>query len=69
MDFIKHVPVGSEVTVSASITTIQRMKRMIVLRLLAFVDETICVRGEAKVKVLPSLTSHSVKEKVERIKK
>lgn len=53
VSFIKPVPVGSEITVSAAVRSIQRSSRMIGLRLLAFLDGEVCVEGSAKVKILP----------------
>jgi 3-hydroxybutyryl-CoA dehydratase len=52
LDFIKPVPVDSEVTVSASVTKVQRPNRMIVLRLLAFLEGEVCIEGSALVKVM-----------------
>ena len=54
VSFVKPVPVGSDVTVSASITSIQKEHRTIRLRLLAFLNgDEICVEGVASVKILP----------------
>ena len=52
LNFIKPVPVDSEITVSAMVTKVERVNRMIVLRLLAFLDGEVCVEGTARVKVL-----------------
>ena len=55
LDFLKPVPVDSELTVSVSIIRIQRSDRMIVLRLLAILDGVICVKGKARVKIMSSV--------------
>jgi len=52
LDFVKPIPVNSEITVSASVTKVQRANRAIVLRLLAFLNGEICVEGSALVKVV-----------------
>jgi len=54
VEFIRPVPVGSEITVSASIASIQRVHRMILVRLLAYLDGMVCVQGQAKVKLMAS---------------
>ncbi len=53
VSFVKPVPVGSEITVSAAVRSVQKGSRMIGLKLLAFLDGEVCVEGSAKVKVLP----------------
>ncbi|MBN2121155.1 MAG: MaoC family dehydratase [Candidatus Omnitrophica bacterium] len=52
LDFIRPVPVDSEVTVSASVVKVQRPNRMVVLKLLAFLEGEICLEGAARVKVM-----------------
>lgn len=51
VEFVRPIPVGSEITVSASIVSIQRVHRMILVKLLAYLDGMVCVQGQARVKV------------------
>ncbi len=55
--FEKPVPVGSEVTVSASILAVQKANRMVKLNLLAYWNREICVRGTASVKIQNDLSN------------
>jgi 3-hydroxybutyryl-CoA dehydratase len=55
VDFVKPIMVDSTVVVSASVLKIQRTHRMIVLRLLAFVDGDMSAQGTARVKVMPPI--------------
>jgi len=51
-DFIAPVPVGAEVTISGSVTSVNHAQRIITLRLLAFVDGEVCSSAEATVLVM-----------------
>lgn len=62
IDFVKPVPVGSEVMISAAIKKIQTATRMIELRLLAFYKGEICVKGVAKAKVMEPKSANLLRE-------
>lgn len=53
VEFVRPVPVGSEITVSASVASIQRIQGMILVKLLAYLDGMVCVQGQARVKLMP----------------
>jgi 3-hydroxybutyryl-CoA dehydratase len=50
-EFVAPVPVGSEVTFSASVTAISHGAYAISLRLLAYQSGRVCVRGKALVEI------------------
>ena len=65
LDFVRPVPVGSRVIVTASVVSILPDGDGFKLRLLACVDGSICVRGEALVNVRPEAEGGNAEREVD----